>query len=55
MKNRLASLTGLSALTVASSATAHHGFAAHFDPNRLIRIEGTIKQFDFINRTACCM
>lgn len=29
--------------------TAHHGFAAHFDNNTVIRIEGTVKQFDFIN------
>ena len=28
---------------------AHHGFAAHFDPDQRIRIEGTVKQFDFIN------
>jgi hypothetical protein len=30
-------------------ASAHHGFAAHFDNNTVIRIEGTVKQFDFIN------
>lgn len=29
--------------------SAHHGFAAHFDNNTVIRIEGTVKQFDFIN------
>jgi len=38
-------------LSIASSsiAVAHHGFAAHYDPDRTIRIEGTVKQFDFIN------
>jgi hypothetical protein len=30
-------------------AEAHHGFSAHYDPDKIIRIEGTIKQFDFIN------
>ena len=49
MKNQLISFAGLAMLTLASWASAHHGFAAHFDPSRLIRIEGTIKQFDFIN------
>lgn len=32
-----------------SAANAHHGFSAHFDPDNVIRIEGTVKQFDFIN------
>ena len=49
MKNQLISLAGLAMLATSSSASAHHGFAAHFDPGQLIRIEGTIKQFDFIN------
>ncbi|MDG2087585.1 MAG: DUF6152 family protein [Arenicellaceae bacterium] len=30
-------------------SVAHHGFAAHFDNKTVIRIEGTVKQFDFIN------
>jgi hypothetical protein len=33
----------------AQNANAHHGFSAHFDPDKLIRIEGTVKRFDFIN------
>ena len=33
----------------APDASAHHGFSAHFDPDKLIRIEGTVKRFDFIN------
>lgn len=28
---------------------AHHGFAPHYYQDRLIRIEGTIRQFDFVN------
>lgn len=40
------SLALVSLLPVAS---AHHGFASHYDPNTVIRIEGTVKQFDFIN------
>lgn len=49
MKNLLVGLAGLITFAVAPWTSAHHGFAAHFDPNRLIRIEGTVKQFDFIN------
>ena len=39
----------LSLCAIASQASAHHGFSAHFDPDKLIRIEGTVKRFDFIN------
>ena len=47
---RLIQLTvGLAFASVVPVAGAHHGFAPHFDQSRLIRIEGTIKQFDFIN------
>ncbi len=46
----IAGLTlGLAVLNVAPQANAHHGFAAHFDPDNIVRIEGTIKQYDFIN------
>jgi hypothetical protein len=31
------------------SSNAHHGFAAHFHSDRVLRLEGTVKQFDFIN------
>ena len=40
---------GLALTLVAPLCCAHHGFAAHFDPDQLIRIEGAVKQFDFIN------
>lgn len=43
-------LTLLAALLLAAiNVNAHHGFAAHFDPENLIRIEGTIKEFGFVN------
>jgi hypothetical protein len=42
-------LIALGFCTLVPVASAHHGFSAHFDPDRLIRIEGTIKQYDFIN------
>jgi len=39
----------MSLCILAPAVNAHHGFTAHFDPDLLIRIEGTIKQYDFIN------
>ncbi len=42
-------LAGLVVVSFVPAAGAHHGFAAHFDPDQLITIEGTVKQFDFIN------
>jgi len=49
MKGFFAAVTGLVSATLISAAFAHHGFAAHYDPDRMIRIEGTVRQFDFIN------
>lgn len=49
MKVLLAAVAGLMSLALSSPAFAHHGFAAHYDPDRVIRIEGTVKRFDFIN------
>lgn len=34
---------------IATQLHAHHGFTAHFDPEKIIRIEGTIKEFEFVN------
>ncbi|HEX9876271.1 MAG TPA: DUF6152 family protein [Gammaproteobacteria bacterium] len=49
MKVSLAALAGSLSIALSSAALAHHGFAAHYDPYRVIRIEGTVKRFDFIN------
>lgn len=49
MKVSFAALAGLLSIALPSAALAHHGFASHYDPDRVIRIEGTVKQFDFIN------
>jgi hypothetical protein len=49
MKDVLAAFAGLTTIALSPLAFAHHGFAAHFDPDRTIRIEGTIARFDFIN------
>ena len=42
-------IVGLTITGFAPVVSAHHGFAPHFYQDRLIRIEGTIKQFDFMN------
>ena len=49
MKKDLALFAAMAALSVASQVDAHHGFTAHFDPENIIRIEGTVKEFRFIN------
>ena len=42
-------VAGAVLLLVANSTQAHHGFTAHFDPDNIIRIEGTVKEFEFVN------
>ncbi len=49
MSRFLAIAAGLVFSSLVPVASAHHGFAAHFDPDQTIRIDGTITQFDFIN------
>jgi hypothetical protein len=49
MRLVVAGLAALISAALSSTAFAHHGFAAHYDPDQRIRIEGTVKQFDFIN------
>lgn len=49
MNNRLALVVSLALLSSTSYVNAHHGFAAHFDPENPIRIEGTVKEFAFVN------
>ncbi len=40
---------GLSLVLGTALANAHHGFGAHYYPDRMITIEGTVRQFDFVN------
>ena len=49
MKNRFTIFAAMAVLSSASQVDAHHGFTAHFDPENIIRIEGTLKEFRFIN------
>ena len=49
MKKLVSGILVSLSLAVIGGANAHHGFAAHFYPDQTITIEGTIKQFDFIN------
>jgi len=42
-------LAGLASLAFSPIASSHHGFPAHFDPDRLITIEGTVQRFDLVN------
>jgi len=49
MKISFAALAVFMSIALSSAAFAHHGFAAHYDPDRMIRIEGTVRRFDFIN------
>ena len=49
MHRVLALAASLTAALLIPAASAHHGFTAHFDPDQIIRIDGTVTQFDFIN------
>jgi len=49
MKKSIVTIVSFVVLVCSLSAHAHHGFTAHFDPDHVIRIEGTIKEFKFIN------
>jgi len=49
MPRHLALAGGLIVAASLPTADAHHGFAVHYDPNRYITIEGTVRQFDFVN------
>ncbi|MBN8830002.1 MAG: hypothetical protein J0G94_05075 [Sphingomonadales bacterium] len=37
------------ALTASGAAVAHHSFAAFFDPERLVKLKGTVTDFHFTN------
>ncbi len=49
MRNVVLTVSGLTLTALGPLAEAHHGFATHYDPDNIITIEGTIKQFDFVN------
>ncbi len=49
MKRNLIVLAFCLGLGAASSALAHHSFAAEFDGNKPIRIEGTLSKIDWSN------
>jgi hypothetical protein len=49
MRRSALTISGLALTALAPLAIAHHGFAAHYYPDQYITIEGTVKQFDFVN------
>ena len=36
-------------LSIAATASSHHSFAVHYDPKKIITVEGTAKKFRFTN------
>lgn len=48
-RNSLGLLTAVLLLSAAGQAFAHHSFAATYDPDREIKVEGTVKEFIWRN------
>jgi len=52
MRTKLAIAVGIMGLAIsgwASSASAHHAFAAEFDANKPVHLEGIVSRVEFIN------
>jgi len=51
MRTRLlmAALAAAGLLLAATAARAHHAFAAEFDVNKPLKLEGTLKKWDMVN------
>ena len=48
MNSKLIAILGAAALMM-SVASAHHSFAAEFDANKPVTLEGTVVKMDFVN------
>jgi hypothetical protein len=49
MKIVLSAVVGIASLVAAAAAVAHHSFAAEFDINRPIKLQGTVTKIEWTN------
>jgi hypothetical protein len=49
MSRRILVMAALVALGAATRTSAHHSFAVHFVPDKLIKVSGTVEEFSFRN------